>query len=65
MGSLRTLIWGDVADSLSVLPLKKVKREAAVQRRPTQSERKTAFFPRNDRPHGLQRKAFQTEKLKH
>ena len=41
--------------------MKKVKREAAAQRRPAQSERKTAFFPRNDRPYGLKREAFQTE----
>ena len=45
----------------SVSPLKKVKREAAAQRRPARSERKTAFFPRNDRPYGLKRAAFQTE----
>ena len=45
----------------SVLPLKKVKREAAAQRRPAQIERKNALFPRNDRPYGLKCKAFQTE----
>ena len=37
------------------------KREAAAQRRPAKSERKTAVFPRNDRPYGLKCEAFQTE----
>ena len=42
--------------------MKKVKREAAAQRRPAQSERKNrVFFPRNDRPYGLKCEAFQTE----
>ena len=31
------------------------------QRRPAQSERKDSVFPRNDRPYGLKRTAFQTE----
>ena len=41
--------------------MKKVNCEAAAQRRPAQSERKTASFPRNDRPYGLKRAAFQTD----
>ena len=45
----------------SVSTLKKEKREAAAQRRPAQSERKNALFPRNDRPNGLKCKAFQAE----
>ena len=45
----------------SFLPLKKGKREAAAQRRPAQSEWRNRVFPRNDRPYGLKRKAFQTE----
>lgn len=36
-------------------------REATAQRRPAQSKRKNAFFPRNTRPYGLNHKAFQTE----
>ena len=47
----------------SVSALKKVKREAAAQRRPAQSERKNRVFPRNDRPYGLKRAAFQTENV--
>ena len=45
----------------SVLPLKTAKREAAAQRRPAKRERKNRVFPRNDRPYGLERTAFQTE----
>ena len=41
--------------------MKKVKREAAAQRRPARSERKNALFPRNDRPYDLERNAFQIE----
>ncbi len=40
--------------------MKKVKREAPSAARPKVSG-KTALFPRNDRPYGLKRKAFQTE----
>ena len=39
----------------------KVKREAAAQRRPAQSERKTAFFLRNGRPYELKSNAFQSQ----
>ena len=39
----------------------RVKREVAAQRRPAQSERKKCILPRNDRPYGLKRNAFQTE----
>ena len=45
----------------SVSTLKKMKREAAAQRRPAQSERKNRVFPRNDRLYGLKCNAFQTE----
>ena len=45
----------------SVLPLKTAKREAAAQRRPAKRKRKNRVFPRNDRPYGLERTAFQTE----
>ena len=45
----------------SVSPLKKVTREAAAQRRPARIERKNRVLPRNDRPYGLKRPAFQTE----
>ena len=45
----------------SVLPLKRAAREAAARRRPARSGRKNAFFPRNDRPYGLQGEMFQTE----
>ena len=38
-----------------------MKREAAAQRRPAQSERKNRVFPRNARPYGLKRETFQTE----
>ena len=41
--------------------MKKVKREAAEQRRPAESERKKRFFPQNVRPYALKCKAFQTE----
>ena len=45
-----------------VLSLKKAEREAAAQRRPAKSREMTALFPRNDRPYGLKRFAYQTEK---
>ena len=45
---------------IEFLPLK-TTRSTAVQRRPAQSERKAAFFPRNVRPYGLKRLAVQTE----
>ncbi len=45
----------------SVSTLKKVKREATAQRRPACSfAKKTALFPRNDRPYSLKYFAFQT-----
>ena len=37
----------------------KMKREAAAQRRPAQRSGKNALFPRNGRPYGLKRNAFQ------
>ena len=49
------------ADRMSVLALKRAKCEAA-QRSLARSERKTALFPRNDKPYGLKCEAFQSEK---
>ena len=55
-------VWGAVRGRWSVLPLKKVKREAAAQCRPARSERKkSVVFPRNNSPYGLNRNVFQTE----
>ena len=45
----------------SVSPLKKVKREVAAQCPRPKVSGKTVLFPRNDRPYGLKRTAFQTE----
>ena len=50
-----------VSTGQSVSPLKKIKHEAAAQRRPVRSERKNRVFSANDRPYGLKRNAFQTE----
>ncbi|WP_299392363.1 hypothetical protein, partial [uncultured Desulfovibrio sp.] len=46
---------------MSVLPLKKehAKRRHSAVRPEVRGKR--AFFPRNDRPYGLKRAAFQTE----
>ncbi len=52
---------GELRGNWSVSTLKKVKREAAAQRRLAKVSGKTVFFPRNDRAYGLKRAAFQTE----
>ncbi len=46
-----------------VLLLKKAEREAAAQHRPAGTERKTAFFARNDRPHGVNASRFKLKRL--
>ncbi len=45
-----------------VFPLKKVKRKAAAQCRPTESVRKTTSFPLNDSPYGLKCEHFKLRK---
>ncbi len=46
---------------MSVLPLKKMEREAAAQRRQPESSGKTRFFPRNGRTYGWKHNALQTK----
>ena len=48
-------------DAFRALPLKNDKKRGGGTARPVKSELKSCAFPRNDRPYGLKRKAFQAE----
>ena len=62
-GGTRFFIFDAVPHNIERFAFEKAEREAAVCAARPGVSGKNAFFPRDDRPYGLKRKAFQTEKL--